>query len=652
MSSNISSKERMLFIQQIDEISVILNKPSVQSCHNFCDIEKSLFQLFQFVQLKDDFLKKEIGLNSNCLQGICLQLQRQVVIENKDIVMLCLEIFIWCNHVLDHTIDRRIRSILGSLGICDIIKRILQVYMDSSSEIIAKTFQSIFTLARDDGNRQKFGSLGICELISEIMLKWSNKHELVAWEGMKACLNLACDDLNRSKLGNSNICEIVIQCLTQYGMTNSELAWDGIWCVANLSFDYENRRKFAHAKAVLILFQLFQTWHGNQNIILNFCSALHNLSFEVENILELQGIQGCKLMCDLLSSSRNNSEILEKCFSCLSVMCFHPNNEKQILKTLPVILHIVKESGNEVNIAWCGCCLLWSILTCYGSQLSTQIVADQIFQTCKDTIWNRWQQCCKSQCIKILQSDDGKMKNLKNLKKNLFCPSLYTSCLQEDWALAELLIELASDNQEMIGYIHPVDGKSVLHIAVFQNCPTHFMKKLLALPYADPTLLDVKGISLIFTAVSRNVNLDLVKLLLDDGRIDLNLPTERGWTPLHIAAYLGTNPKMCQLLCDYGAKCDLKATLVIATPIQLAALHSTVEARQVLRVLLLSGHGKIDSEALARAKDNKYTYEYLRKAQLMMILCSVYRAGCGKNSTIRVLPLDLLKHLKEYLFVT
>ncbi len=133
------------------------------------------------------------------------------------------------------------------------------------------------------------------------------------------------------------------------------------------------------------------------------------------------------------------------------------------------------------------------------------------------------------------------------------------------------------------------DGKAVEpFLAAFAAIEAGNMDALAQAVRAEPTLLNAGGTNgntLLNLAVSVK-RPDAVRLLLDAGA-DPNRANNRGWTPLHQAAY-SNQPQTAQALLDAGAAVDLSARGDGGTPLVVALFWGHREMAD-----LLSGHGLV-----------------------------------------------------------
>lgn len=122
------------------------------------------------------------------------------------------------------------------------------------------------------------------------------------------------------------------------------------------------------------------------------------------------------------------------------------------------------------------------------------------------------------------------------------------------------------DGYRYASYVSRIGATPLLMAA--RVCDAELMKVLLE-QGADATIPSADGMTPFMAAAGngiRSPNEDgmdddapsAVKLLLDTGKVDVNLADKRGWTPLHGAAYRG-NLAVIQMLVDKGAKLDAKS---------------------------------------------------------------------------------------------
>lgn len=101
---------------------------------------------------------------------------------------------------------------------------------------------------------------------------------------------------------------------------------------------------------------------------------------------------------------------------------------------------------------------------------------------------------------------------------------------------------------------------------------------------ADPSVKGKKGSTPLHFATSRG-NEEIVKILLQHSKVNVNVKDVSGKTALHMACCEG-HSKVCQLLLNYGA--DIKAVSADKT----TPLHSAI----------LNGHSEVARMILNRGK--------------------------------------------------
>ncbi|XP_046348408.2 ankyrin-1-like [Haliotis rufescens] len=112
------------------------------------------------------------------------------------------------------------------------------------------------------------------------------------------------------------------------------------------------------------------------------------------------------------------------------------------------------------------------------------------------------------------------------------------------------------------------------HVGVF---------KLLHRKQADMSLLDEDGDTILHVACSRN-RLKIVKLILSDGRIDINVRGKHGWTPVMVAARHGCRHVYLELINNIN--CDVR--------------HVGDDGDNLLHLACLKGHLFIVEHLLSR----------------------------------------------------
>jgi hypothetical protein len=125
------------------------------------------------------------------------------------------------------------------------------------------------------------------------------------------------------------------------------------------------------------------------------------------------------------------------------------------------------------------------------------------------------------------------------------------------------------------------DGKTPLHSAAYSG---NFEVVQILIEY-DPAYInagDKDGETPLFCASEGHNFKDgsVVRLLLEHGA-DINAPSQYGWTPLHVASYLGAL-EVVRLLLEHGADVEVKKN-VPKTALQVAAERGRDEVMKLLR---------------------------------------------------------------------
>ncbi|CDZ76381.1 Defects in Rab1 recruitment protein A [Legionella massiliensis] len=109
--------------------------------------------------------------------------------------------------------------------------------------------------------------------------------------------------------------------------------------------------------------------------------------------------------------------------------------------------------------------------------------------------------------------------------------------------LKELLQKAVDPNKPLL------QGKTPLHYAIAMNKNPEIIKILLDDPRIDPNVKGPGGNTPLYDAITNN-NPKVIKMLLDDPRVDPNVKSADGYIPLYDAIFINKNPEVIKLVLD------------------------------------------------------------------------------------------------------
>lgn len=130
------------------------------------------------------------------------------------------------------------------------------------------------------------------------------------------------------------------------------------------------------------------------------------------------------------------------------------------------------------------------------------------------------------------------------------------------------------------------DGHSALETAAMLGCPERVARSILSRTQCSPYSLNVHGLSLLHFAVQERSKQTMLKLLLEDGVENLELPTRDGQTPLQLAIR-AENVSAVDLLIKAGA--DINTHFKLQPSFYPLHLASDVGFLPVVQILVENG---------------------------------------------------------------
>ena len=699
------------------------------------DLETARSELRKLLELLNSTPMRRVDLgaaSSGCIQAL-QRVSKQWGDTDEAVAREVCSIVTQLNKTKDDPCDIANRATMGSFSIPALVSSLLGRWQPTSLDVSAASLEAIFTLARDENNRLQFYESEACQNVCAALKTWGESSQSVAWSGCKAALNLACDERNQILLGKHGCCDIICKVVSKFAPISLEIAWDGSWAISNLAFADDNKRHLGRAGAVQALIVALQAWPDNREVALNACCALHNLAYAKENFDALRDANACAVVVNVLEKFIADDEVLESALWAVWVLAFHPYTGP-LLTSNRVLLLIVRalQTIGRFNriVAWHGCGAIWAIVCSHVSRWPRpipsafmQLLKMDVVPAIRACTWNGMQNEARQVCYELFSAeaalglrrasieatkssrvrlnqassadredgcdDDRLATPLDTLRRQI----LFRACVQEDWNAAGLLLDISS--REELDYVNQENGWTVLHAAVYNNAPLWLARKCMG--SMDPARTDARGASVIFTACARDVSAPLLELLLADPRLSASLPTTMGWSPLHVAGFLGTKRETFELLVKYGARDSAAVCLQkpepddgewmgrlmweprdgdddldplgavptlatgktfppVPTVLQLVATGTVTDLR-IVKLLLQQAGSRIDRETLERSARHQQLglLEYLLRVQVLTSLLVVHVRKTGGSSSlppplIRMIPKELVYSLATFLY--
>jgi ankyrin repeat protein len=196
---------------------------------------------------------------------------------------------------------------------------------------------------------------------------------------------------------------------------------------------------------------------------------------------------------------------------------------------------------------------------------------------------------------------------------------------------------------------------SAVTMAAQQNVNPKLMKLLLTNGRikGDPNHRNFSDVTPVFMATQRNVSLELMKLLLANGG-DPNIPNKEGGTAIFMAAQKNVSPELMRLLLEAQGEPN-RARLDGCTPLIFAA-HQNVGVHLMLVLLEYGANPYLNDPSGKNAIDtskicgNANLHVVLQGVSVMLSLMTCFQKRIGVRSSIAVLPIEIFRRIKSFLY--
>jgi len=193
-------------------------------------------------------------------------------------------------------------------------------------------------------------------------------------------------------------------------------------------------------------------------------------------------------------------------------------------------------------------------------------------------------------------------------------PLLFDALYERNFSLA---FALAEENRGLL-FVSGVESKNtVLHAAVLHDAPTEIVV-LLVQKGCDVNARNQMGRTPVYIAARHNVRISTMKFLIKAGG-NVNLTDNFSYTPLMASAYNGASLTLVGALLGLGAVIDLR-----------------------------DGHNR-NAANWAEEGHHDQISVFLNNIMVLPVICSVYVTRLGRKSALRVLPVDLIRMVRDML---
>ena len=253
------------------------------------------------------------------------------------------------------------RDILGDMGACEMISRVMRIYGKYDSEIAYWTCFAVTNLCDNIGERnaESFERAGGCEMVIGALQAHENDTDVTIW-GCQALGRLASGCIpNIVKIRETGGCEIILRAIETHG-SNPKVAQAGCYAVSELiQFrGGDDAYIFGPIGGCEIVLSAIRTHINNAKAIGSACNALSRLATSDKNSAKFGLMGGCQVLLEILRTYCMDREIV--CCGCEAIgrlannsamnrSTFHSTNVTALISSL-IALHpksIVKDRGEQ-----------------------------------------------------------------------------------------------------------------------------------------------------------------------------------------------------------------------------------------------------------------------------------------------------------------
>ena len=326
----------------------------LESCSKeITDLKHIFHQISILIDNNNDIYTREVLGN----MGICVELKRVLLvnIEDQEILNNCLLLIGGLCYNYPHN-----GILFGQIGMSEIIIHILKQVYDFENKVLIKScFYAIQLLSINNNyNNEIFTTIDNCQIIIST-LEFNITNVGIISEGCLALANLAClDDNVKERFGSFNTCELLRSILLRY-KNHSDIVSNCCFAIHIFAKVKTNKEKFVLSKTYEIMTQCLHYFSNDSNVVVNIFSALSELSFvrETNTTLLILTDDISELLISIIFKHIDNEEVVWRgLYAIAYVLSDDKTNCITLGKTtvfdlLVKLLH--KYSGNRRVIKWC-----------------------------------------------------------------------------------------------------------------------------------------------------------------------------------------------------------------------------------------------------------------------------------------------------------